>query len=204
MCAHACVDERDERVASFYGPEQDEILASAAAMEAKGRESFAATAAETKAAEEERERKEEQTKQRKKLKAQFERDFGSWTDDLKSVEIEQPLFLDVETPTKTLPTLSTPLDFFRLYFTNELIDSFVTNTNAFGQSNQRLTNSANGPTKTKAKWTDTNSDELLALLSVLIEMGSTKVIHRILHRFLPLPPSFMCAFVSLANCIAHH
>ena len=72
-------------------------------------------------------------------------------------------------------TMERPIDFFRLFFTKEMVERIVTHTNAYayirvGSGSHKTYTSSDG------SWKDTTSDEIYRLIALLIYFGLVKVV----------------------------
>ena len=74
-------------------------------------------------------------------------------------------------PQHRLDRCNTPIDFFRLFITDDFIDACVTYTNTYAQ--QRIdADQENAPSSSHgARWTDTTAEEIEAMVGCLIYMG---------------------------------
>ena len=71
-------------------------------------------------------------------------------------------FLQHIGPTVSLPASATPVDYFMLFFDNDLLQHIVDQTNLYAQKN---------PLSARYAWYDTTTSELLAFLGLIIMMG---------------------------------
>ncbi len=74
-----------------------------------------------------------------------------------------PPFKSDESQNSNIPAdCNSPLSFFRLFYANDVLDKFVTETNIYGR-------------KTNASWKDTDKSELMRLFAVVLYLGLYKI-----------------------------
>ena len=97
--------------------------------------------------------------------------FINWNNDPSEVQV--PGFTEHVGPTRQLPCDATPIQFFLLLFTTELIDLIVkyTNSNAV----EMILSDAAGNVEGTLAWTPTSSEEIMAFLGIVILMGIVKL-----------------------------
>ena len=97
--------------------------------------------------------------------------FINWNNDPSEVQV--PGFTEHVGLTRQLPCDATPIQFFLLLFTTELIDLIVkyTNSNAV----EMILSDAAGIVEGTLAWTPTSSEEIMAFLGIVILMGIVKL-----------------------------
>uniref|UniRef100_A0A1A9Z230 DDE_Tnp_1_7 domain-containing protein n=1 Tax=Glossina pallidipes TaxID=7398 RepID=A0A1A9Z230_GLOPL len=103
---------------------------------------------------------------------------GEWKDVSKMDNIQSPMDFDIS-PRIAGPQISNdikePLDFFRLYFTDALIDSIVKETNDY--ANSKLRKMPFSKITIWNTWSDVNRKEFLAFIGVILNMGTMPVVN---------------------------
>ena len=99
-----------------------------------------------------------------------------WIDVLEVDNIPSPMDFDIS-PRIAGPQISNdikePLDFFRLYFTDALIDSIIKETNDY--ANSKLRGMQLSKRSIWNTWSDVNWKEFLAFIGVILNMGTMPV-----------------------------